>query len=199
MQKVMATCHPKRQATTKKSGLCGPCYASQWLGVEPSYRKRHKTDPILEWILEQCAPANEKGCRVWTRAINYKGYARLASKPHGTVQVTRIIWMEVNNQKIPEGMLVMHTCDNPPCCNPEHLFLGTVKDNAADASIKGINCHGEKHPLAKLNEQQVRVIWKLKHLVSPYFLATIFGIKVRNIYRIWEGELWKNITTRQTI
>ena len=53
------------------------------------------------------------------------------------VYVHRVVWEAHNAEPIPEGMVVRHTCDNPSCCNPEHLVLGTLKDNTADMYERG--------------------------------------------------------------
>ncbi len=60
----------------------------------------------------------------------------------------RIAWEAHNAEPIPDGMVVMHTCDNPSCFNPEHLVLGTQSDNIRDCVAKGRH----KHPLGKNNE-----------------------------------------------
>ncbi len=60
---------------------------------------------------------------------------------------------ELHNGPIPSGMNVLHECDNPSCCNPNHLFLGTQIDNVADRTVKGRSARGGKIGTAKLTEQ----------------------------------------------
>jgi len=74
-------------------------------------------------------------CWLWTAGKHTRGYGVFFL--HGkNVRVSRLIW-EIFYGPIPIGLDVLHKCDNPPCCNPEHLFLGTKQDNALDAVSKG--------------------------------------------------------------
>ena len=75
------------------------------------------------------------GCLEWTRSKDGHGYGqiRIAGK---TVNTHRFAWAQANGS-IPEGMEVCHHCDNPPCCDLEHLFLGTQAENLADMTAKG--------------------------------------------------------------
>jgi hypothetical protein len=82
-------------------------------------------------------------CQVWPRRRDYQGYGliRLNGK---NVRVHRFVW-EQTFGPIPVGLLVCHHCDNPPCVNPEHLFLGTHRDNILDSSRKGRLHFGAKN------------------------------------------------------
>ena len=102
---------------------------------------------------------------------------------------------------------VCHHCDNPGCVNPNHLFLGTQKDNLNDARNKGRwvpedfgfqkghnHSRGEKHSNSKLTEKEVRLIRKeLKEGVKPKFLSKRFGVGVHTIYGIKNRRTWKHI------
>ena len=76
-----------------------------------------------------------KDCIEWTGAHTADGYGQ--RKINGRlVYVHRLAWAEVHGP-IPKGMLILHLCDNPPCYNVDHLFIGTQADNVADAQRKG--------------------------------------------------------------
>lgn len=77
----------------------------------------------------------EGNCLVFDGSRSEHGYGRLSVRGR-QMKAHRLAWI-IQNGPIPDGLHVLHTCDNPPCCNPEHLFLGTHQDNMTDASVKG--------------------------------------------------------------
>lgn len=81
----------------------------------------------------------EGGCMVWTKSKNADGYGLLSWKSRAD-KAHRVAY-ELANGPIPEGMKVLHRCDNPPCCNPAHLFVGTQADNVKDCLSKGRAWH----------------------------------------------------------
>ena len=82
---------------------------------------------------------------------------RLTKNATKTFRAHRVAWEEVNGP-IPQGMLVCHKCDNPSCVNPNHLFIGTHKDNHQDKVNKGRSSKGTKNGRNKLTEAEARYI-----------------------------------------
>ena len=97
---------------------------------------------------------------------------------------------------IPQGLCVLHKWDNPPCCTPEHLFLGTLADNAADRDRKGRTNRpqGEKHPQAKLTDTAIRSIRRRSLKGETYkSIADSFGMHPATISEIARKKTWRHI------
>lgn len=96
-------------------------------------------------------------CWEWvgSRATTGYGILRVNYKPY---LAHRLMWQFYNETAIPEKGVICHRCDNPPCCNPAHLFLGTQADNIKDAAKKGRMPKGERHFNAAITEDDVRQI-----------------------------------------
>jgi len=98
------------------------------------------------------------GCVEWEGGTGWKGYGRMHlsikhTLPRRTVKAHRFSW-ELHRGKIPEGMIICHKCDNPPCVNPDHLFIGTYQDNIDDQIRKGRLGRGETSNRATITEDQ---------------------------------------------
>lgn len=124
---------------------------------------------------------------------NRKGYAQVSR--YGTkYQAHRWAWIEVHGP-IPDDLCVLHRCDNPECINVEHLFLGTRADNNADMTTKGrhglTGTKGERHPAAKLTEQQVREIRASSEPLAA--AARRYGVCISTISGIRLRRSWKHL------
>ena len=99
---------------------------------------------------------------------------------------------EKSKGEIPEGLIVRHTCDNPSCWNPEHLIVGTKKDNTQDMVERGRSANGIKHPSSKLTEKQVL---EIKHLLklgsSQRYLGKKYFVSHQLISKILNNKSWK--------
>lgn len=106
---------------------------------------------------------NDEQCWEWNAALSGSGYGKLTINQR-PVTAHRFAW-ELVNGKIPDGLFACHKCDNRKCVNPNHLFLGTQKDNMRDMTNKGrravgakVSSPGERNPNRKLNLIQVEEI-----------------------------------------
>jgi hypothetical protein len=129
-------------------------------------------------------------CWEWTGRKSYKGYGRMKiACKH--IQAHRFSY-ELFIGKIPKGICVCHTCDNPPCVNPNHLFLGTNLDNVHDRDRKGRKALGENNGKSKLKLEEVINI--KAYLLLGYSVASIarmFGFPHSTINAIKLGRSWK--------
>jgi hypothetical protein len=106
----------------------------------------------------------------------------------------RFAWRQANACEIPPGRYICHSCDNPPCCNPSHLFLATPKDNAQDKSRKGRAPHGEDATFARLNETSVRTIYA-RYAAGEISsdIARDFQISSSLVSAIARGDIWRHL------
>lgn len=80
----------------------------------------------------------KSGCWRWNGPTDNQGYGRVGERRNNQKKAHRLSW-EIHFGLIPDGMVIIHACDNPPCTNPDHLMLGTQKANAVDCSKKSRN------------------------------------------------------------
>jgi len=134
-------------------------------------------------------------CWKWQAATHRTGYGwfHRPGTARASIFAHRMAW-ELTRGPIPPGGCVLHHCDNPPCCNPAHLFLGNRSDNAADKTIKGRTPHGEGHVRAKLTESDVLNILKLYPKVSQTTLAREYKVTTGTIRQIIKRKIWKHVT-----
>lgn len=93
--------------------------------------------PLSVRFARYVQPGNPDSCWPWRGGHDQDGYGKVwDADVHRSVSAHRVAWEQVNGQ-IPPGLVVCHRCDNPPCVNPSHLFLGTVQDNNTDKLAKG--------------------------------------------------------------
>ncbi len=133
---------------------------------------------------------DKDSCWAWKRSVNKDGYGRTGVSGQDLIAHRVAYFLHYNEN--PMQLAVCHKCDNPICCNPYHLFLGTNKENTLDSVKKGRKPIGEKHKMAKLTEEQVSKI-KEMYLTGNYHhpdLAKLFSISKRQIGRILRGEVW---------
>jgi len=148
-------------------------------------------DARLTVVLES-VPVPESGCWIWSGDTKSRGGYGRVFIDGGMVMAHRFSWMAYNGE-IPPGSIVCHRCDTPPCVNPEHLFLGSHKDNANDREAKGRGnqVKHETHGRAKLDNAQVEEIRAWLHAGEPQsFIARQYGVSQQTISAIKTGAGW---------
>ena len=127
-------------------------------------------------------------CWNWRKGTR-EGYGRfrVGDKKLGAQRIA----YQYFNGSIADGMAVCHSCDNPLCCNPEHLWTGTAGDNNRDRAAKGRSARGERHGKAKLSEAQARQALAMSRSgLSQRKVAAFFGVSRGAIQALVEGKNW---------
>jgi hypothetical protein len=149
-------------------------------------------------------PIDKKTCLEWQRYRDKAGYGHKRFRGKDML-AHRVAWIQAYGP-IPMGMNVLHRCDNPPCVNPLHLFLGSQVDNIKDCKAKGRISRasrnvGAKHGNSKIQEQTAVKIKMLYGVVSPHKIGKALGMNPSSIHDIMTGKNWKHVTanTRYSI
>lgn len=151
--------------------------------------------------------ANEKGCLVWGGTRDRAGYGRF--KHRGRYLSAHRLSRLFTHGKITDGLCVLHSCDNPACVNPGHLFLGTHLDNMVDAMAKGRHvdirkypvkdhqrARGEAHGMSKLTAGIVRLVRSEYQFrkITLHKLSAKYGISVAALHCAIRGKTWAHVT-----
>jgi hypothetical protein len=163
------------------------------------YHGRFGPQPLAVRFAQKFVRGGDADCWLWTGAISAHKRKRNHRQGHiiaddgSTLISSRAAWL-IFKGEIPAGSHVLHTCDNPICVNPHHLFLGTNTDNIADRMAKGRSTIGEKDGFAKLTTEQVIAISSAVGPVAQ--IARQYGIGRTQVYRIRRKETWAHLWVR---
>jgi hypothetical protein len=148
--------------------------------------------PIVDRFWAKVRKADGDACWEWTGATKPQGYGVMGVGKRGTgvIRVTRFSY-ELHFGPFDKELFVLHKCDNPRCVRPDHLFLGTARDNIRDAMAKG----RWKPPRGrrKLSDDQVREIRREFRPGMAKSMAQNYGVTERTIHNVVSGDTWNAI------
>lgn len=167
------------------------------------------TRPDIDKLMEQVEYDPESGCLVYTGYVGPNGYGRATI--NGKRDTIHRHAHRIFIGPIPDGLNILHACDNRRCIHPGHISAGTQQENIAQAVARGRMSYGALHYMkrpeykgcragskncgAKLDEDDVRTIRELKRGGVPVnALAAASGVTAHQIHRIIKGDRWKAVT-----
>lgn len=155
---------------------------------DDEYRERIK-QKILRDSVQGKTTYRDNPCWNYTRFLDRDGYGLLRFRRTSMRTNRAAYWAFKGN--IPDGIWVLHHCDNPSCVNPDHLYLGTLRENTYDMVARNRQAKGSHQGSAKLTEEQARTI---KDSVEPTrTLSHRFQISYSAIQRIRNGRGWRHL------
>lgn len=164
--------------------------------VYPRRRTLLSGGDVAIYLAERCQINPVSNCFEWCLATDPDGYGvahensvRPAPRFVKNLRAHRLAY-EVFVGDIGR-FYVLHKCDNPKCCNPEHLFLGTAKDNHSDSQQKGRHSHGETQGASKFTEADIRAIRSSSE--SLLVLSKIYGVTKSAICSVRLRKTWRHV------
>lgn len=145
--------------------------------------------PLLERLADLAMVGPPHSCWLVDATANNNGYGRLSVG--GRVRSAHRVAYEAVFGRIPEGMLVLHSCHVRTCINPLHLRLGTNAENAADMVAAGRQTRGAGHCSSKLSEAEAAALRVFE--LRPFVLAPMFGVTADAVGLIKHGKTWRHL------
>ena len=192
-----------QQGTCSVDGCGKPNKARGWCAMHWSRWKRNGTpgeadercarpeDTLDERIARYGWDITEAGCHEWRGQRTSAGYGVLSVAGRKSEYMHRIMY-RMHHGEIPDGHSICHSCDNPPCSNPSHLFLGAHVENMRDSVGKRRHAYGERNGHAKLTADQVREIRALCAAgMSQAEAGARYGVTQSCVWGIMSGKSWK--------
>ena len=175
---------------TRTLGYCRACYSAHYKGLDPETPRRktvHKDMTPEDRLKFWGWTVTDTGCWEYSGRKDKRGYGVLALREKRQAFAHRVaygVWVEHLNG----DMHIIHSCDNPPCINPDHLRSGTAQDNMDDKVRKG------RGNTTKLTPDQVLDIYSIRRTEPVSTVADRYGVSVSSIAKIWSGKTWKALT-----
>lgn len=172
-------------------GLCKAVHYSRWCrdqrnqGQKQSYKLTQEENFLRFPLMKQGE------CLVWTRTRDENGYGRVSGYREGTAFAHRVALAIHLGRRVEEK--VLHHCDNPPCCNPKHLYEGSQRQNVEDARVRDRVKFGEKHHWSKLTEDGVRQIRKWEGQLTQREMARRLNVHDNTVRDVLKGRTWVRV------
>jgi hypothetical protein len=187
---IHRVCQQCGQKYSSKPGrnkfFCSITCSNKGKGIER--QKIVTRDNVMQWVTVD--PAT--GCWNWNAGKNQFGYGMKAQ--NGKKQVAHRLVYSLLRGEPPKHLYGCHTCDNPSCCNPDHIFFGTCQDNMNDAKEKERLPQGMERSNSKLTDNRVREIRRLYAGGARLEdLASRYGVGRLTVYKAAVGETWKHV------
>lgn len=184
---ICTTCG--REKPSQKGYTCSNCRRRRDAGI-PLDEPVRRYSPYgmtagqrLRLIMADVAPT-ESGCLEWPEGVADTGYGTIHDVGRKRRSAHRVAYEEAFGQ-IPEGLYVLHACDNRKCVNPDHLFLGTCRDNSIDMRKKA------RHPIYHFTpEQVIEIRRRLQRGEKGVDIASSFGVSKSTISSIARGRTY---------
>ncbi len=162
----------------------GPCPSHLGMKLREGIKRNRPARDLMQRLWEKIAIGDLNECWEWVGGTNTAGYGHLGT-PDGKRHLSHRLVVAAQ-----PGEVVMHSCDNPPCCNPLHLERSTHAANMADMVSKGRQQKGESHWNSKLSYEQIEAI--RGDLRSSTIIGQEYGLSSGAIRKIRRGARWSN-------
>ena len=193
-----------KRATPKNCAECGLSFTkdprnthkywetrAKFCSKECTGKHRTASKPILdrETVFRTWFDPSVDGCWPWKGAQDKDGYGIFAFD--GKTARAHRVALVLSGVDVPKGGLVCHTCDNPSCVNPAHLYFGSNRQNSDDKMNRGRSVKGARHYAAKLTDADVIAIRSMDG--THVSIAAMFGISHSNVTMIRQRKTWKHL------
>lgn len=183
IDKTAKCCIEGCENLVEKKHMCGMHYQRKKKTGDPLTVRTppSRLQPTMDKLMRRLEVGDENECWEWQGSRNSKGYGKITADEIGE-QIAHRVAYRLFVGEIPDNLFVCHHCDNPPCCNPKHLFLGTVQDNTQDMVEK-------RRQRRKLTDDDIKIIrdknYSLKELQDRFQIsASMIGlIRRKQSYR----------------
>jgi hypothetical protein len=161
--------------------------------LDDAYR-RSLLERTKKRIAAAAADKDQDDCWPWPGKINTQGYGKVWNKnAPGKEELAHRMMYEASYGALAHGLCVLHTCNNPRCCNPRHLRAGTRTENAAQRDAEKRHHHGEAHYASIVSASDVREIRTLHRAGSSIKeLAAKYKITYKHAWKITAHHIWKD-------
>ncbi len=182
----------------RSRGLCSKHYLKSWRKSSlPNIKMKYTTTAASIRFDKFFKKPNDVLCWEWIGAKTKHGYGTFYVEKNKPVLAHRFSY-ELYKGKIKQGYVICHSCDNPSCVNPNHLWEGTISDNNLDCLKKGRHksprLNGEKHGKHKLSEKQVIKIKEMqKEGISQRNIAKNFNISFQHVSKLINAQRWAHL------